>query len=442
MRCSFLSSLSCRPSLGTQTRRVLLAVAVLTAVVPATADASSSSSKPSSQSSKLRQLQQQRDHVRTQKARKATEVDALTATDAQVKQALSDLDANISGATSRLEDARRAAAAAAADEADARTRETTAAAELASLRSTIKSQAVEAYTNSPPDQSFTVLSASDANEAASRNTLVAIQASRNLDVVEHFRSVQQDLSIARQAAIDANRRAELHRGEADHELRQLQAAQDEQERFAARVESRIEDSLAEADSLADLDGALAGQITQTQASIARELEAQRVARQRRDAKLGLKSRGSSARSSSGSGSDTAVPTFGSAGGNGIVSVGGIRVDSSIAGALQALLNAASADGVQLGGGGFRDPASQISLRRSHCGSSNYAIYEAPASSCSPPTARPGRSMHERGLAIDFTQNGRALSRSTSGYAWLNAHAASYGFYNLPSEAWHWSTNGN
>jgi D-alanyl-D-alanine carboxypeptidase len=51
-------------------------------------------------------------------------------------------------------------------------------------------------------------------------------------------------------------------------------------------------------------------------------------------------------------------------------------------------------------------------------------------------------MHERGMAIDFTYNGRTIgSRSSKAYKWLKAHAASYGFYNLPSEPWHWSTNG-
>ena len=67
-----------------------------------------------------------------------------------------------------------------------------------------------------------------------------------------------------------------------------------------------------------------------------------------------------------------------------------------------MLNAAAADGSNLCGGGYRDPSQQIALRRANCGSSNYAIYEAPSSACSPPTARPGSSNHEQGLAIDFT----------------------------------------
>jgi LAS superfamily LD-carboxypeptidase LdcB len=50
-------------------------------------------------------------------------------------------------------------------------------------------------------------------------------------------------------------------------------------------------------------------------------------------------------------------------------------------------------------------------------------------------------MHEQGLAIDFTQGGSTLNRGSNGYQWLRAHAGGYGFYNLPSEPWHWSTTG-
>jgi LAS superfamily LD-carboxypeptidase LdcB len=66
----------------------------------------------------------------------------------------------------------------------------------------------------------------------------------------------------------------------------------------------------------------------------------------------------------------------------------------------------------------------------------------PASQCSPPTARPGTSMHERGLAIDFTSSGKLItSHADKAFVWLAANAARFGFYNLPSEPWHWSING-
>ncbi|MEZ5239617.1 MAG: M15 family metallopeptidase [Microthrixaceae bacterium] len=107
----------------------------------------------------------------------------------------------------------------------------------------------------------------------------------------------------------------------------------------------------------------------------------------------------------------------------------------------AMFLAALGDGVVLAGSAHRDSLRQNELRASHCGTSYEAIFTAPSSSCSPPTARPGQSMHERGLAIDFTEGGRVLTRSSASFAWLSEHAAEYGFFNLPSEPWHWSVNG-
>jgi LAS superfamily LD-carboxypeptidase LdcB len=66
----------------------------------------------------------------------------------------------------------------------------------------------------------------------------------------------------------------------------------------------------------------------------------------------------------------------------------------------------------------------------------------PASYCSPPTARPGTSMHEQGLAIDFTVGGTTIGYGSAAYDWLQAHAADYGLFNLAGEPWHYSTNGN
>ena len=129
--------------------------------------------------------------------------------------------------------------------------------------------------------------------------------------------------------------------------------------------------------------------------------------------------------------------------NDVTSVQGIWVHRSIAGNVQNLLNAASAAGFTLRGGGFRDSQAQINTRRNNCGPTHYDIYEKPASQCSPPTAIPGRSMHERGLAIDFTSSGSLItSRSNPAFQWLANNAARFGLYNLPSEPWHWSTNGN
>jgi hypothetical protein len=109
---------------------------------------------------------------------------------------------------------------------------------------------------------------------------------------------------------------------------------------------------------------------------------------------------------------------------------------NIAANANAMIAAAAADGVTLTGSCWRSNARQIQLRIINgCPD----IYTASPSSCRVPTAIPGTSNHERGLAIDFDN---CHSRGTACFIWLSANAATYGFYNLPSEPWHWSVNGN
>lgn len=128
----------------------------------------------------------------------------------------------------------------------------------------------------------------------------------------------------------------------------------------------------------------------------------------------------------------------------LTTVDGITVDAQIAPQVRELLAAAAEAGYSLSGGGWRSADAQVVLRRAHCGESDYATYEMPPSLCSPPTARPGESMHERGLAIDFSCGGLLITdRSSDCYQWLAANAGGYGFIELTSgaEPWHWSTTG-
>ena len=395
---------------------------VLTPAVPAAWAA------PADARDTVRQLQKQRDDVRRQRARQASQVDALKATNSEITNALNDLSANVSAETDLLEEAKRAVTQAEAEASQARENESTAAAELITLKDRIRSQAVEAYVSSGSDETVSVLSMTSLSDASSRKTIYEVRAAKSLDDIERYRAVQEDLGIARSTAEDASRRAAEHRAEVDQRLTELTSAQDEQQKFADQVDNRIEAELSEAQSLADVDSALSANISQQQSAIAAQLAAQRSAARRRGGNQPTPRGGS-------------VPTLDTIGGSGIVSVRGIRVAASIADALGRLLAAADAAGVSLAGGGYRDPGAQVALRRAHCGSSNYAVYEAPASSCSPPTARPGTSQHERGLAIDFTQGGRTLTRGSQGFQWMAANAAGFGFFNLPSEPWHWSTTG-
>ena len=418
-----------RRPFGRLTRCAAAAAAILCISTPSALGA------PPPKDKTLTELQRKREDLRQTKAAAASKLDTLKATDTEIAAALEDLSNNISGQASLLEDARRAVADADAEQAAAAAAEAAAVEELGQLNLSLKEQAIRAYTSSAQDASLDIFSAQSLSDASTKQQLLELSANSGLDSAERFRTVQEDLGLARERSAEAAKRATAKREQVASRLAKLESAQDQQEKFAQTVDERIEAGLAEAQSLAELDTALSSEINNRQAQLAAQLEAQRKAAQKRASSAG-------GRPASPRNTNTNVPTLPTSGGNGIVKVRGIGVDQSIAGQLEKMLAAAEAAGITMGGGGYRDPAGQIAVRRSNCGSSNYAIYEMPASSCRPPTARPGRSMHEQGLAIDFTQGGGTLNRGSSAYQWLKANAAGYGFYNLPSEPWHWSTNGN
>ena len=391
----------------------------------------------------LQELQREREAVRQKKASQASQVNALEASDAEVSTALSALSANVSAQQDRVEEAERAVSQATAEQEAAEAAQAVKQAELDEITAQMKESAVEAYVSMGSGDTFSTLGSDDINDAVNKRTLLSMRASKDIDLAERYRSVQQDLEIERATAEAAAERARTNQVAVEDRLDELNSAYAEQQAFAAQVEQRLDAALAEADSLATLDAGLSKTISGKQAEIAKALAAQQAAQKARlesSTSTRSVSSGGSRGGGGGGGGGGAAPNI--VGSGSIVSVGGIRVHQSIAGNLQRLLAAASASGINFGGGGYRDPAGQIAVRRNNCGSSDYAVYQMPASQCSPPTARPGTSMHEQGLAIDFTQGGSTLTRGSSGFAWLRANASSYGFFNLPSEPWHWSTNGN
>ena len=119
---------------------------------------------------------------------------------------------------------------------------------------------------------------------------------------------------------------------------------------------------------------------------------------------------------------------------------GITVNKTVAYTFQRMIDDAAKAGVPMSGGGFRTREQQIKLRVTNgCPD----IWTAPASSCKVPTAIPGRSLHEIGLAVDMTYGGKTIPNHDSvAYKWLAANAGRYGFANLPSEPWHWSITGS
>lgn len=367
-------------------------------------------------------LEAERDRVARQRTQVAGDLDVLRAEDSEIEAALA-------STANALELQRQAAAAAAAEVVVAEARATEARRvaagvrrEIRDLERQLRELAVQAYMRSGTDDPLgAVLSASDMNEAAERLTVVDVVAVDTTTVIEQLESARRRLDRRQADSERAASAAEQRRRAAEAEATRLTALRAEQERLATEVATRIESRLAEAAVLAQYDADLAETIEARQAALAALAEQARVVRPPVPSPV------------------PAPPPEFTAPVIPLRTVRGITVHEDIADELEAMLAAAEVDGIVLGGGGYRSPAAQWQLRVQNCPDP----VSSPASACSPPTARPGQSLHERGLAVDFTVDDQIIAeQSHPAFVWLAEHAAAFGFYNLPSEPWHWSIDGS
>jgi LAS superfamily LD-carboxypeptidase LdcB len=354
----------------------------------------------------------QRDDVRARQAEVVVEVDALEAQHADVRALLAEIERNVATQQSELRQAEQTQARADADLAAATQAVADAERRIVELEGKADQLVVDSFVNPPSDAALEPLRAGSLTEAAVMQAVLEMQGDNDARVLDQLAAAQDALE------------AELA-----GQLADVEAALAQQREVAADVEERLNAKLAEAESLKTLDAALSQQLAREQAELAAQLAAAQAA-------------------AAAPPPDDVAPAEIAPAPGGLATVtcpagGSITVAGSISQRLQALLDAAAADGVMLCGGGYRSPDEQIQLRMEHCGTSNYAIYEMPASQCDPPTAKPGTSLHEQGLAVDFTCNGGGtVSYGDECWIWLEANAADYGLYNLPSEPWHWSVDGS
>ncbi len=375
--------------------------------------------------------EEERERVDAAKAKNAKELDVADADLSEVTAALATLQEKIEAQKIEVEIAKKRVTQAQAVVEGMQAELTEFEAEVAVLEAGVEQQALQAFKD--VDLGPTVFVSQDPNRAIRMDNLLAKATRSDIDFVATLAAANEDLKDRRiRAGIAVEAAAELQR-EQERRLATLRDDQDAQARVAADAERRLDHLLAERAAIAALGeelepdpatapGADTDPATDTSAEDDLVDELNKVPPPPPPEE------------------DPAPPA--QVGNADMREAGkGIVVHSDIVDDVRRLLSAADAAGVDLAGGGYRDPEAQIATRRNNCGTSNYAIYEMPASQCSPPTARPGTSMHEQGKAIDFTYNGSLIrSRSGAGWEWLRANADQYGLCNLPSEPWHWSTN--
>ena len=362
------------------------------------------------------ELREQRRDVQAQAAELASEVDAATADVADLEVALAAAQANVDAQQAAVEAANRAVIDADAAQVAALEAITDLELREEQARIDLQNAVIDSYVSF---QGFDDLEAlgDDPWEASRVETLTEIGTGTGLEGLDNLRAIGAELEFQRQLAEQAAAETETTREEMRIRLAELETALAIEDQLLLEAIERQERRLGEAAALAALEAELSEEI---------RVEEQRIA----DAIAN--------RIPPGSGSVIVPPDSDIE----LVTVGGITVNVLVEDQVRGILAAMSARGFNLGGGGYRSIESQIRLRRANCGTSDYAIWEMPASRCRPPTARPGLSQHEVGLAIDFTLNGRVLrTRNSDVFRALAEIAPQFGFYNLPSEPWHWSTTG-
>jgi LAS superfamily LD-carboxypeptidase LdcB len=79
---------------------------------------------------------------------------------------------------------------------------------------------------------------------------------------------------------------------------------------------------------------------------------------------------------------------------------------------------------------------QTQLRNQNCPSPTSQV-----EICTPPTEKPGDSLHNYGMAVDFKCEGYPIFGNSPCYTWLKDNAPKFKLKQRPEEPWHWSLTG-
>jgi LAS superfamily LD-carboxypeptidase LdcB len=367
-----------------------------------------------------------RDKVRKEKAAAAAKLDALKADAAEVDQALTDLSTYVDSQQAELASSKAAEVEANQAVVDAQAEVESMNARIAMLEVAVRKAALQAFTKGADSSIFSTLMAGRPDDVMETRVMYDLATGNVTEALDELNSARSDLKKAKAKADKAAARAAEHRLSVQSKLGDLNDAIAQQQQLGVSINDRMDETLSEAAGLAAIDKKLSAEITARELALAARVPTAKVTQ---DDNGNVK---------------VTVPVI-PLPVNGLVTVNGITVDASIGSAVAQLVSEAAADGINLSGGGYRSANDQIAVRRNNCGPTDYDIWQRPSTQCHPPAARPGKSMHEQGLAIDFACDG-ALASSYSGscYAWLAAHAPQVGLQNRRAgrEAWHWSVNGN
>jgi hypothetical protein len=383
--------------------------------------------------------------IRQEQKQAGGEISSLRASDAEVRAALDELDTKLADANGALDAATAFLTKAQEDVAAAEDAQAEAEEAAEEALAEVKKMAIEAYVNPPGDGLAIVLASGSIGEARERQSMLQLRVEERNELLRRRRAAVAEVKVKRREAEEAVKASQAAADSQRQAVASLEATRGAHVQLVAEVDMRLNAALGEAAGLAALDKELSDQISAQQQQLRAEAFARQAAAiQAANAAAAIappappKKNATTTTTTPPRVTPPSLYTI-----DDMDLIDGIYVNELISSRFAQLMEASRTAGLTLGGGGFRDSAAQIATRRNNCGPTDYDIYVKPAGQCSPPTARPGTSMHEQGMAIDFTCSGVLIRDHASPcFVWLAANAATYGFYNLPSEPWHWSVNGN
>ncbi|MEM9519445.1 MAG: peptidoglycan DD-metalloendopeptidase family protein [Actinomycetota bacterium] len=232
-------------------------------------------------------LRSQREESRRDAAVAAAELDALSAEDAELVEALAAIDAHIA-----LQETRIAAVLAKIEAAEEQRAQAQADAEVLDgeidmIRARLRDRAIEAYV-SPRSEDFSELNTADLTEGALRRSFLDEIVGNERELVDQLRVRIAEQEAAERQASRLAADAEADRADLEARLEQLDRSRAEAEELRREVQVRVAEWQVISDEIADADRALEAEILLLEEEarrIAAEEEARRITAEEEAARL-------------------------------------------------------------------------------------------------------------------------------------------------------------
>lgn len=223
-------------------------------------------------------LRSQRENIRREAADAAAQLNALSAEDLELVEALESLDAHIALQETKIAAAAQSIETAEAEAAQAQTEADVLAGEIEATRDRLRRRAIDAYV-APASDALDQLNSDDLIGSALRREYLDDIVGDEYEIVDQLRGAIAEQEAANRAAQALLAEAQAERAELDLRRAELDVARTEAEQLRVEVQERIAEWQTRSDEFAEADRLIGEEIRrlEEEARIAAEAEAQRLA---------------------------------------------------------------------------------------------------------------------------------------------------------------------